>query len=409
MLTCSFLAATTTPSTALAAAYELNGFAQASYGVRAWPTSACTPARVCRFTLGEERLQLKFQGHTEGVVDAAFTAITDFVHDDVLGETRIDPRELYVELSRGPATLRMGRQVITWGTGDLFFVNDIFPKDWESFYLGRPFEYFKVASDGLRLLLAPFDAVLIPRFSPDGLPSSARFLAVAGAQPQLPVSGGPPPVAFRNMEAALRAYGSWQGWDGSLYLSKTFYRAPAFQMNTPDELHMRYPRLIVFGGSLVGPLLGGVINFETGLWYSWSNRKGIRGDLPFTSVRSILGYAHPLWEEATLSVQLFGETILQYSAYRSSAMPGQPLRERVEPMASVRFTQTLLDQTLQLNLLAVYALSPSEGFVNATVRYSFNDAAWAELGTNLFGGDEAGSMGMFRRDSSAFLNVRYAF
>ena len=172
---------------------------------------------------------------------------------------------------------------------------------------------------------------------------------------------------------------------------------------------MRYPRLLAFGGSLVGPLLEGVVNVEAGLYYSWSNRDASRADLPLTSMRGILGYAHPLWGESTLSLQLYGETILQYGSYRASLPPGQAARERVRPMASVKFTQALLDQTLQLNVLAVSGLSPSEGFVNATVRYSFNDAAWAELGANVFGGIEAGNIGMFRRDSNVFTNIRYAF
>lgn len=389
--------------------YELGGFAQASYGVRTWPTNSCTPAQVCRFMLGEERLQLKLQAHTEGEVDAAFTGITDLIHDDVLGESRLDPRELYVELSRGRLMVRVGRQVITWGTGDLFFVNDIFPKDWESFYLGRPFEYFKVASDGLRVLLAPLDAVVLPRFTADALPPGARFLGTADAQPNQPVSGGPPPFTFHNVEAALRIYGSSQSWDGNLYASKTFYRTPSVDADNSGALHMRYPPLVVVGASAVGPFLGGVANVEAGAYYSRSNLLATRTQLPFNTARALLGYARPLWEDGTLSAQVFTETILQYKSYRAALPAGQPAHKRVHPMGSLRFTQALFEQTLQLNLLAVYAASPSEGFVNATARYSFNDAVWAEVGMNFFGGNSSGNFGMFRRDSNAFLNTRYAF
>ncbi|HPQ42189.1 MAG TPA: hypothetical protein PLV45_17595, partial [bacterium] len=37
--------------------------------------------------------------------------------------------------------LKIGRQILTWGTGDLVFINDLFPKDWQSFFLGRDTEY----------------------------------------------------------------------------------------------------------------------------------------------------------------------------------------------------------------------------------------------------------------------------
>ncbi|MBI2840173.1 MAG: hypothetical protein HYX75_17795 [Acidobacteria bacterium] len=37
------------------------------------------------------------------------------------------------------------------GVGDLLFINDVFPKDWVSFFAGRPMEYLKVGVDGVRL------------------------------------------------------------------------------------------------------------------------------------------------------------------------------------------------------------------------------------------------------------------
>ena len=50
----------------------------------------------------------------------------------------------------------IGRQVQTWGTGDLLFLNDLFPKDFQSFFSGRDDEYLK----------APGNAIRITHFSP---------------------------------------------------------------------------------------------------------------------------------------------------------------------------------------------------------------------------------------------------
>ena len=47
--------------------------------------------------------------------------------------------------------IKAGRQVLTWGTGDLIFINDRFPKDYESFYSGRDMEYLKVPSDAVKI------------------------------------------------------------------------------------------------------------------------------------------------------------------------------------------------------------------------------------------------------------------
>ena len=34
--------------------------------------------------------------------------------------------------------------------GDLLFINDLFPKDWVSFFVGRDDEYLKAPSDSLK-------------------------------------------------------------------------------------------------------------------------------------------------------------------------------------------------------------------------------------------------------------------
>jgi len=39
--------------------------------------------------------------------------------------------------------LKVGRQILTWGKGDLIFINDMFPKDWQSFFIGRDTEYLR--------------------------------------------------------------------------------------------------------------------------------------------------------------------------------------------------------------------------------------------------------------------------
>ena len=33
--------------------------------------------------------------------------------------------------------VKIGQQVLTWGTGDYVFLNDLFPKDYPSFFAGR--------------------------------------------------------------------------------------------------------------------------------------------------------------------------------------------------------------------------------------------------------------------------------
>ena len=131
------------------------------------------------FLLAEERLRLELNLWTE-VAEAEALVKLDGVHDAVTGDFYLDLREAYLDFTRGQADFRFGRQIATWGVGDFLFINDIFPKDWVSFFSGRPLEYLKLGVDALRGRYSS-DAInaelmVIPRFDPDNLPTPKRFL-----------------------------------------------------------------------------------------------------------------------------------------------------------------------------------------------------------------------------------------
>ena len=105
----------------------------------------------------------------------------DFTLDEYFsGKTSFELRELYTQFSpAGFLDIKAGRQVYTWGTGDYLFINDLFPKDYVSFFTGRQDEYLKKPSDGLRLSaytkVANADLVIIPFFEPNTIPNGERL------------------------------------------------------------------------------------------------------------------------------------------------------------------------------------------------------------------------------------------
>ncbi len=66
-------------------------------------------------------------------------------------------------------SITLGRQILTWGTGDLVFINDLFPKDWVSFFIGRDVEYLKAPSDALKVSAFSSWANLDLVYTPPGL------------------------------------------------------------------------------------------------------------------------------------------------------------------------------------------------------------------------------------------------
>lgn len=91
----------------------------------------------------------------------------------------LELREGYIDYTANKWDLRLGRQVITWGFGDLIFINDVFPKDYEAFFSGRPLEYLKKGIDGVKIGIYPdfvsLELAAIPIFESNNFPDPKRF------------------------------------------------------------------------------------------------------------------------------------------------------------------------------------------------------------------------------------------
>ena len=75
----------------------------------------------------------------------------DLLYDGIEQEFTADIRDISLSFSPLQSLdMKVGRQVLTWGTGDLLFLNDLFPKDWVSFFAGRDDEYLKAPSNSFR-------------------------------------------------------------------------------------------------------------------------------------------------------------------------------------------------------------------------------------------------------------------
>jgi len=102
--------------------------------------------------------------------------VGDQVEEDVNGEMR-EMNILFSPLDY--VDIKLGRQTLTWGTGDLLFVNDLFPKDWESFFIGRDDEYLKAPSDAVKGSifsdLLNIDLVYTPLFNGSQFIDGARL------------------------------------------------------------------------------------------------------------------------------------------------------------------------------------------------------------------------------------------
>ena len=170
------------------------GFFDLRYGARTQDNSL-----MPRDILGEGRLHLEAGFGTTIQTRIAFDVVGDAVASDHsvdlhAGAGAFDLREANISFSPFQSMdVKVGRQILTWGTGDLLFINDIFPKDYESFVIGRDIEYLKAPSDAVKLSFfsdyANLDLIYTPQFDADRYINGERvsfFSPIAGGQ----VGGG---------------------------------------------------------------------------------------------------------------------------------------------------------------------------------------------------------------------------
>jgi hypothetical protein len=400
----------TIPATALAFDYSLHGYVQGNYSLN---TAGDNPDGK-DFKWAEERAQVKF----EATADPFHLFIKgDAFHDDAVGHTGLELREGYADYTAKAWDARVGRQVVTWGVGDLLFINDVFPKDYEAFFSGRPMEYLKMGVDSAKVGLYPgfvsVELIAIPSFEPNNYPDPNRFW-LYDPMPGITNRGVQDPYEnWGYAEIALRIYRDVAGFDTSLYFYRGYSRQPAMMLNdsmAPTRISLVYPELSVYGASLQGRALDGVLSLETGYYDSRQDRTGTDPMIPNSQIRFLLGYQRQLWEDCTVGVQYYGEYMEDHAAYAQNLPAGFPNDKRFHQLSTVRLMQFLMHQTLRLSLFAFYGLSDGDYLVNPEVKYSITDSVWIALGATVFGGGRHWSQfGQFAEDDNVYVQLRYEY
>ncbi|MDO8739768.1 MAG: hypothetical protein Q7J17_12415, partial [Candidatus Deferrimicrobium sp.] len=257
-------------------ALSLHGFVEGAGGFRLKDD----PAHVRDATMGEGRLQVELS--QVGPADSRLFFKADLIGDGVEERGDADLREFYLDVSPAQGIdIRAGRQILTWGTGDLIFINDQFPKDFVSFFIGRSLEYLKVGSDAVKFSLYPgpfsLDLVAVPHFTPSEVPQGERLsffnpFTNRIAAPGESLSTRKPAATPSNTELAVRLYRTFGSYEGALYGFRGFFKEPVGM--DPANRMLFFPKLSVYGTSMRGPFLQGVANFEFGYYDSREDRPG---------------------------------------------------------------------------------------------------------------------------------------
>jgi hypothetical protein len=391
--------------------FPLHGFWELRGGTR----FKSDPTHPKTAVLGESRLQLKTSRRWDwGEVDLTADTYLDLITE----KYEVDLRQ--VRLTWTPidsVDIRAGRQILTWGTGDLLFINDLFPKDWQSFLIGRDQEYLKAPSDSIKVGwfhdAMNIEFVYTPQFEPDRFITGER---VSYWNPLLGRRSGyheqvdynAPSTWFNDDEIALRLYRNIGSYEFAIYGYSGYWKSPAGQRLIP--LQATFPKLRVYGASLRGKAGRGIGNVELGYYDSYQDRGGGNPFVNNSEFRVLLGYEQDIGKELTASVQYYLEHMMDYRAYRNTLPFFMHARKQDRSLVTLRLTKLLMNQNLTLSWFMFYSPSDDDAYFRPKVSYKITDNWLVEAGGNIFlGAHDWSFFGQFEDSSNIYAAVRYSF
>jgi hypothetical protein len=367
--------------------------------------------------LGEGRIQLEY-GHEWEKGPKVFLK-ADFLGEAITEAVRGDLREGYLDYGPMPnVELRLGRQILTWGTGDFLFINDVFPKDYISFFIGRQPQYLKLPSDAAKasVFVAPLalELVAIPSFTPDNVLTGERLSFFDGLSGRIRGEDAgyiltKPKRIPGNTEVAGRLSGHVGSTELALYGFRGFFKSP-LGVKDPARRELFYPELAVYGASVRGPVLGGIGNLEVGYYDSPEDRAGADPFVENSAIKYLQGYERQVWADFTLGAQYFVEQMLQFNRFERSRSSGGPHRDEFRHLLTLRLTQLLWHQTVELSLFVFYSPSDEDYYLRPAISYKVTDQLTAVVGANIFGGRRASTaFGQLDRNDNVYLRLTYGF
>ena len=357
------------------------------------------------YVLDEARLQLKFN-HSSDFGDLFFK--TDFIHDSRNNKGLFDLREAYIYSTLADwFDLKIGRQIQTWGQGDLIFINDLFPKDWISFFSGRQDDYLKAPSNAARLIAYPeflgvesIDFSISPSFTPDReIGSENRFASINPLFQNIRSNGTEikhveKEHAQSNFELSSRLkFKQISGFGLYIYFYRGFYKSAQSIIQENSDFVFFHSRLNVYGFSFNKSLFGGIFSAEYGFYESRDDKNGLNGFIPNSSNRALVLFEANLSDQFSFAAQFYIEQILNYNIISDKVLDQNNLYQHFDLEAfkdenrilnTFRLSYKTLNETLRFTLFNFWSPSDEDFYFRPKIDYDYSDQIRFYLTANIF-------------------------
>ena len=382
-------------------------------------------------SVSETRLQVRM----ESIGDAGeFFSRVDFVYDGLADETEQydwEIREAYLKFRLGDKLdFKIGRQILTWGTGDLIFINDVFAKDYRSFFLGRDDQYLKAPQNALRMeyynSIGAFSFVFSPTFESNRLPTGEKLSYYLPPMPD--GLGGftngtivgtemgdnyyfnpdEPAKTFGNSEFAARFQRQVGMYSLAFYFYKGFYKNP-MGLNASTMMPV-YPRLQLYGASLRGAKFGGIFWLEGGYYDSKDDPDGDNSFMPNSSLSGMIGFERQIATNLTVNLQWQADKMIDYDLFEAQQNPSHHYRDEIKHLITSRWTKMMVDETVMVSAFVFYSPNEEDLYFRFSTEYKYSDEVTLTVGANVFDGTYVNTdFGQLSLNDNIYTKMTYNF
>jgi len=391
--------------------WHFSGFTQVGYGYFLQENISLSNSPLSEITT---RLNLDY---SHQIFDIAVKG--ELIYDNVISDTYWKTRELNVSFSPTTRTdIKLGRQILTWGTGDYIFLNDLFAKNWQAFFSGRDDQYLKSPSDSVKgtwyIADYSFDFTWTDEFTPDIYLTGERF-SFYSQQVQDIVAPGD---IFRVQQTtksqwAARIATNKSGVEYALYGYKGYWPTPAGSTrNTSSSMLLShyFPQMNAWGASIRMALAGGLFNIEFSRYNSIEDNRGEDPFIANSQNRFLIGFEGEIAKDITASVQFYLEQTMHYDQLIGHSQTPETEVAKNRQLLTLRLTYSTLQQKLIYSLFNFYSPSDKDGYLKPSITYRYNDQWSFSGGANLFWGDEKHTFfGQHQQNSNAWLRIKAQF
>ncbi|MBI4376376.1 MAG: hypothetical protein HY549_07995 [Elusimicrobia bacterium] len=329
-------------------------------------------------------------------------------------------RDAFVDISAGPADLRLGKQQIVWGESvGLFFADTVNAKDFREYILpdteqiripqwGADLEYSKEGSHLELIWLAP----KFNRLAPVGSEFSPPFPLPPGRLATGSFDAEQPSLKIKNTELGARLSRLTYGWDISAFYLYTWDKSPVFYRKFQPfplptyHFQARYERQNIVGTTLAKDLDPVVLRAETvhhfGRRLSIIDEADDDGVASLDSLDYLLGVDYTWQGRWRMNVQFMQRVLWRY---RTGLFQEEALRST----GSVWLRGSFAQDRLEPELLVLSSLERTDALLRPKISYHWGRRWRLAVGADLFEGGRDGLFGFYDRNDRIFTDLTLYF